>query len=405
MPYLFLLVSFSFFGLWTNNTSTGVRVKLTRSISSVEDCFDLTHEIISPNAVTERLIIKNAENQQTDKLIKFKNTIWNKIITSKDFEDFDDREYFRWLEIYKDSKNTLWNVNPVSIEQKIAVIEIINTKLVPLTIDEKQTITKEMEKLSAYKLRILQTHLRHFDLSSKLTRGDLEEFASDLMIILKGPPVSLMDYFTSNKTQRMNERLMRTIQEDMLLLGLKGIVNRIPERNSYTRLEKSKFLIQKFFQLKIWRYLVMPYDLPWIERVKVPEELLQRILIDGLKTHEQELIAHFKRQGMIDHYERFRIVYKPLAFSVGFYFYYEKFSDKLSGKITETQEEERKRLVNDFINLANQIIGQNGVEVKSADTIKDEHFKRLINSYKEKYKEDPTPEEYEEFHKKAYGPT
>lgn len=397
------MISFSFFGLWTNNTSTNVRIAPARSIASSEDCFELIQQIIGPKSVNVRLQIKNDKSQEEEKLIKFKNNIWNKIITSVDFEDFDDREYFRWMEIYKDANHKLWNVNPISIEQKMAVIEIINLKLVPFSIDEKHKITAEMEKLSAYKLRILQTHLRHFDLSSKLTRNDLEEFASDLMIILKGPPVSLMDYFTSNKTARMNERMMRTIQEDMLLLGLKGIVDRIPERDSYTRLEKSKYLIQKFFQLKIWRYLVMPYDLPWIERVKIPEDLLQRILIDGLMPHEQELMAHFKRQGMIDHYERFRIVYKPLAFSVGFYFYYEKFSDKLSGRINETQEEERKRLVNDFINLANHIIGQNEVQVKSADTIKDEHFKRLINSYKEKYKENPTPEEYEEFHKKAYG--
>ena len=377
----------------------------TRSIASDEDCFNLTQEFIGPLANSERLKIKNAESEEIEKLVKFKNNVWNKIITSVDFEDFDEREYFRWMEIYKDADNKLFSVNPVSIEQKMALIEIINEKLIPLTLNETQSITAEMEKLSAYKLRILQSHMRQFDLSSKLTKNDLEGFASDLMIILKGPPVSLMDYFTSNKTQRMNERMLRTIQEDMLLLGLKGMVDRIPERNSYTKLEKSKYLVQKFFQLKIWRYLVMPYDLPWIERVKVPEELLQRILIDGLKPHEEELIAHFKRQGMIDHYERFRIVYKPLAFSVGFYFYYEKFSDKLSGKISETQEEERKRLVSDFVTLANLIIGQNEIQVKSVDTIKDEHFKRLINSYKEKYKEDPTPEEYEEFHKKAYGPS
>lgn len=373
-----------------------------RSIASEADCKDAALELLGPTARAERLKHKE-ENSEAVELFKLKNSIWNKIITSKDFENFNDEAYFHWMELYKDESSDLWQINPVSVEQKMALIEVINSKLIPLSLGEDRKLTADIEKLSAYKLRILQTHMQDFDLSSKITRTDIESFASDLMIILKGPPVSLMDYFTANKTVRMNERMMRTLQEDMLLMGLRGMVDRIPEKVSYTKLEKSKYMVQNFFQLKMWKYLVIPYDLPWIERVKIPDELLEKILIDGLRAHEQELIVHLRNQGMIDHYERFRKVYKPLAFSLGFYFYYEKFKTKLNGELTENQDKERLRVVNDFKNLAKNILNYSEAPEVTEDSLKDEQFKRLLKSYKDKYNSDPTSKEYEDLHKQVYG--
>ena len=59
----------------------------------------------------------------------------------------------------------------------------------------------------------------------------------------------------------------------------------------------------------------MPYDLPWLEKVNIPEALLENIMINGLESHDKELIAYFQKQNMIDHYERFRKVYKPIVLS------------------------------------------------------------------------------------------
>lgn len=325
-----------------------------------------------------------------------KTSIWNKVVSTSDFNNFNDKEYFKWLEIYKDSANELSKLNPVSIEQKMALIEVINAKLIPTAFHAEKSLTAEAQKLNLLKLKKLQTHMQRFDLSSKLTRDDLESFSADLMIILKGPPMSLLDYFTINKTKRMNERLMRMVQEDMLLIGLKGIVERIPEKESYTRLERGKYLVKRFFQYKIWKYLVIPYDLPWIEKVKIPDELMEKILVDGLDAHDQELITLLNKQGMIDHYERFRKVYKPIAFSVGFYFYFDKFNSNMKGTLNENQEEEKKRLLEEFENLA-QSIQESGIEMnKTEDAMKQEQFKSVVKTFKEKYGEDPTEQELEE---------
>lgn len=335
-------------------------------------------------------------------LFKFRNKIWNKIISNKEFEHFKDSEYLKWQEIYKDSQNDLSRLNPVTLEQKLALIEVINAKT--LVAIEKQTpsLKSDIQKLSALKLKKLSNHLEKMDLTSKLTRDDLEDFSADLFIILKGPPVSLLDYFTRNKSKLMNRRLFRTVQEDMLVMGLKGMLERIPEKNNYSRLEDGKYLLKNFFQLKIWKYMVIPYDLPWFEKLNIPQELLEKILLEGLSRHNEELIAHLKSQNMIDHYERFRKVYRPIAFSAGFIFYYDKFGDKYQDLIKSNQDEEKKELKDAFRNLS-QAINDNYKEEQDDETIlKNEQFNRLVDSYKKEYG-DITPEELEDLKLKVYG--
>ena len=388
------------FGLWSRENMP-VQTNVSRSIAS--DCETMVKEIISPAVQEEKLKNSKALNATNEKIYKLKNSMWNKIISAHEFEHFNDKEYFRWMEIYKDGKNDLSNVNPVSIEQKMALIEVINGRLIPTALSAEKNLSVDAQKLNALKLRKLQMHMLDFDLSSKLTREDLNNFAADLLIILKGPPASLLDYFTKNKTKRMNERLMRIVQEDMLLIGLKGMVERIPEKESYTRLERGKYIVKRFFQYKIWKYLVLPYDLPWIDRVSIPEELLEKIMVDGLDAHDQELIAYLKKQNMIDHYERVRKVYKPIAFSLGFYFYYDKFSDSRSDKLNENQEEEKKKFLEEFNNLAEAIATTSDTTIKTEDTLKEEQFARVLAAFRAKYKEEPTKEEYEDMKFKIFG--
>jgi hypothetical protein len=285
----------------------------------------------------------------------------------------------------------------------MALIEVRNGRLIPTVISPNKILSKDVEKLNFYKLHRLQSLMKEFDLSSKLSREDLSEFASDLLIILKGPPISLMDYFTKDKTVRMNERMMRIVQEDILLIGLRGMMNRIPEKDSYTKLERARYLAKKFFHHKVWRFLVLPYDLPWIESVRLPDELLEKIIVDGLDAHDQELVTFLKKQNMIDHYERVRKVYKPVAFSLGFYFYYDKFNDKMDDKLTKNQEEEKNKFLEEFKNLGDAIKSANANSTKTETMLKDEQFTRVLKAFRDKYKEEPTKLEYEEMKLKIYS--
>lgn len=335
-------------------------------------------------------------------LFKLRNTIWNKIISNSEFDRFNESEYLKWQEIYRDAAN-VEKLNPVTIEQKLALIEVINAKTIMAGNNLSPSLKNDIEKLNALRLKKLSNHLQKMELNSKLTRDELENFSADLFLILKGPPISLLDYFTKNKSKAMNVRLFRTVQEDMLVMGLRGLMNRIPEKEAYTRMENSKYMINKFFQLKIWKYFVIPYDLPWFERLKIPEELLGKILHDGLQAHNEELVAHLKSQNMIDHYERFRKVYRPIAFAAGFAFYYQKFDEKFDETLKANQEEEKRKLLASFSTLADAVNSNFVPEDVSTEKLRHEQFSRLIENFRIEYGEEPTPEEYQELKAKIYN--
>lgn len=333
---------------------------------------------------------------------RFKNSIWNKILHSREFENFDEFEYFRLLEIYKDSTAPvdLMAIAPNSIEQKLALIESIQIKFSHF--QNTPSVQNEIEQLNAYKLKKLQKLMKKFDLNSRLTRNSLEDFSSEFFLLLKGPPLSLLDYFTKNKSARMNERMFRVLQEDILIRGLKGTLERIPERVDYTRLEKAKLYVKKVMKYKVWRYMVLPYDLPWVDRVKISDQLLEKILLNGLNAHQSELIIELKRLNMIDHYERFRKVYRPVAFGVAFYYYYQKYQEEIALEEEKNNEELKKKFIEDFEKLSAAISeGDNGA--KSEKELLEIQYQRVLKNYKERYQSDPTPEEIEELRLKIFG--
>ncbi len=255
------------------------------------------------------------------------------------------------MEIYKDSIGPLSSINPIKIEQKMALIEVINKRLLHSVYLTDKNQTEEGLKLNSYKLAKLQNHMENFDVSIQPSQNDIHNFASDLTIMLKNPPASLMDYFINNKTAKMNVSLIKMLQEDLLLIGLKGVIDRIPDKNHETDFKQAKLIIKTYFQHKIWKSSILSYDLPWLEKVNIPESMLEKIIINGLESHDQELITYFKNQNMIDHYERFRKVFKPIAFSATFYFYFEKHQTV----VEKTKEESIKKIIF-FKNLSQDML-------------------------------------------------
>lgn len=367
------------------------------------DCNDIFLSIIKADIPSD--LRKEASDLELEHF-RFKNSIWNKILSTKDFENFNELEYFRLLEIYKDDsgiQRDLLSMNPVKIEQKLAVIEAIQQRFSSFA--NLPSMREEIQNLNAYKLKKLQRLMKNFDLNSKISRENLESFSSDFFLILKGPPISLLDYFTKNKTLRMNEAMMRTLQEDMLIRGLKGVIERIPEKNNLTHKDLARLYVKRIMKYKIWRFLVVPYDLPWIDRVKISDDLLEKIFIDGLDTHESELIIELKRQNRIDHYERFRKVYRPVAFGVGFYYYYQKYQTQLKqNEATDDAEEVelKKKFMEEFKTLA-ESIHTLSPEEKTENELKEIQFERVLKQFRIQYKEEPTPKEYQELREKIFG--
>ena len=371
----------------------------TRAIATIKTgaCNEAILELILARPVRAEKYTKALRDYQT------KNSLWNKILSAKDFEQFDEVIYFRTLQIYSNEKD-ISLITPISIEEKMALIEIIQNRYayflgIPSLQDELVTLnTKKMHKIISL--------MKSFDPSSRVTRENLESFTSELFLILKGPPVGLLEYFTENKTALMNKRLYRVMQEELLLKGLKSVVYQFPEKTRYNLIEKAKLHIYRIARFKLWRYASLPLDLPFIDQIKLSDELLEKILLDGVDAHSEELITLFRKNNMIDNYERFRKVFRTVAFATAFSFFYQGEKERRENEEKERakrEEEKKQEFLEDFKKIAETITSNSVTKELSEKELKDQQFKRNLEKFKAKYHEAPTAQELEEMRKKIYG--
>jgi hypothetical protein len=246
--------------------------------------------------------------------------------------------------LYSNEKN-LELITPTTIEEKMALIEVIQNNYAYFI--GVPSLKAELASINSKKMKKIFKLFKNFDPSSKVTREDLQNFSSELFILLKGPPVSLLDYFTENKTQRMGRRLYRVIQEEFLVQGLKNIILQFPEKEQYTMIENAKIFIGRVTRNKLWQLTSLPLDLPFINRLDLPSELLEKILLDGIEPHSTALLAHFKKQNMLDHYERFRTAYRTVAFGAFFIYFYHESKHKLYEQRKEAEEEIGRSIISE----------------------------------------------------------
>jgi hypothetical protein len=102
---------------------------------------------------------------------------------------------------------------------------------------------------------------------------------------------------------------------------------------------------------------------------------------------------------MIDSYERFRKVYRTIAFATAFTYFYNEQKEALAKK----DEEKKQDFIDQFKKIAKLISANSDIKEMSVKDLKDEQFKRTLEKFKAKYNEDPTPAEFEEMHQKIYG--
>ena len=329
-----------------------------------------------------------------------KNNLWNKILSTQDFESFDETLYFRSLELYTNEKNFAI-LTPTTIEEKMALIEVIQNQYAYFI--GVPSLKEELATLSTKKLKKIFNLVQKFDPSSAVARENLHNFASELFILQKGPPVALIDYFTENKTARMSRRLYRIAQEELLLKGLNNVIMQFPEKTRYSLKDKAQLYVNRIIRTKIFRLSSLPLDLPFIDQVKLPDELLEKILLEGINAHSEELITHFRKINMIDHYERFRKVYRTVAFGVTFAYFYEETKSTLRKDIDDKEQQDKQNFLDNFKKLATIITSEATPEEKTDQEIKNQQLKRVLDTFRAKYHEDPTPSELQEIKNKIYG--
>jgi Na+/H+ antiporter NhaB len=283
----------------------------------------------------------------------------------------------------------------------MALIEVIQNRYAYFI--SVPSLQSELATLNSKQLKKIITLVNSFDPQNKISRKNIEAFATELFIIQKGPPVSLLEYFTKNKTELMNKRMSRIVQEELLIKGLKNIINQFPEKTRYSFMENAKFHISKIVRSKVWRLAALPFDLPFIDQIRIPDELLEKILLDGIDVHSDELLALFRQQNMIDNYERFRKAYRTIAMATAFAFFLEDMNTHQAELKKEIEASNKQAFFDKFKKISSAITNNSDTSEKTDNEIRDEQFNRTLEKFRAKYNEDPTSTELKEIKLKIYG--
>lgn len=319
--------------------------------------------------------------------------LWEGIKNPRDFESFDEDKYLLALDYYKNKDLQKYSIPPKTLEEKMALIESIQLKFTRNS--SIPSIQEESETLKKAKYKRLQKLFKKFNLDSNLTRDYLSDFSSELYLILKGPPTSVFDYLNKDKTVLMSERYMRILQENMLTYGLSRVVHDFPGKEE-TKLMKVRLFLKKIGKYKIWRYASLPYALPEVSNPVLSDALLEKILLDGLDAHNKDFIIELKNMQLIDHYDRFRKVYRNVAFTVLMYYIYLETMEQRERNEKEAKDKILKGIESLSTNLPE-------VEQRSEEELKEIQMQRVLKDFRAKYKEEPTADEFIQLHKQIFG--
>lgn len=347
LPYLFVCVLGAIITLFESKLEMFTSRNISREIAS--DCTDLISQLIkvSPKNVTPKTTLTIVKAKT------LKGAMWEKLLDPHEFHQFDNIKYANAIKHYSKTQKNLEVVNPKTIEEKLAFIEVLSSKLATDDFKNIMKLSAEIENLSALRLKRMQKLLTKLDLSSKLSTYNIEIFTREFMLILKGPPKKIEDYLLKSNL-KMHSRLTRMVQEDIFRIGLEDMIKRIPAKDNYTKIQNLRHMINKLFEYKIVQLYFLPYYLPKVKAPRIPDELVKKILLEGLDKHESELIAIYKKQNRIDDYENFKKIYTPIAYSIGIFYYYHVATEKIIPFIKEKMDQYKvkEQLDNIFVPMS-----------------------------------------------------
>lgn len=345
-------------------------------------------------------IIKKQDFSLENESYNTQKELWQSINDISEFESFNESLYHSFkdnIEVEKGFKH----INPVTIEEKLALIDVLYARSLGKKVDK--SILLEMIELKKKKLKNLLKLIDSYDFNSKVSREDVSNFTLEIFLILRGSPIGVFDNFAANKSEKMADRIIRMVEEDLFTKGLNGLISQLPEKEQYSFKENARFYINRIIRNKAWKLTALPFDLPLIDQIKLPDELLEKILLDGALEHGEELKPFLNKIKGIDNYNRFRKIYQVIFFGVSFSYFYNLSYEKINAERNKQILAKKDDFFKKFKEMADEITTETRVSKKSDKDIKDEQFNSVLNSFREKYKEDPTPSELVEIKHKIYG--
>lgn len=262
--------------------------------------------------------------------------IWYEFNDIHELQKFKILKYKQAHAFYTKNIDKATLKNPDSLEERIALIEVLTAKLSHLP-----NAQQSLKELNLKQIKRLNSLLKKYDFSHPLYRNKMRDFTAEFYAILYGSPKPIKELLRTSNVN-YETRVIRLLQENLMANGLEGLIQKIPVEQNIKNIHKARLFIEQLFKYRIIQLAAfLPYYLPSFSPIVIEEKLLKKMLLEGIDKHEKELKAVFKKQNRIDDYDSFRKIYTPIAYSIGIYVYYNVITDKVIPYLQEKIDTEK----------------------------------------------------------------
>jgi hypothetical protein len=145
---------------------------------------------------------------------------------------------------------------------------------------------------------------------------DILETAEELTILLYGKRDTISNYFFKSKDQKANDSVRLQVKKQLLEKGLRSFLNSKDTAFKTNAWIKTKKIVHKLILSQFWNWYQIPFGLPSIKDKPISEELLNKIVWNGVSENKKEISEYYKVQGKKETYAIIRQAYSAIALVV-----------------------------------------------------------------------------------------
>lgn len=151
--------------------------------------------------------------------------------------------------------------------------------------------------------------LRRVEVGDISSEKDLLKVSEKFVDILFGRRDILNRYWRKSAPEREIESVRLQIKTQLVYQGLQSFLENQPTDQKLGLWIQTKKTVRKVFQSRAWNWLQVPFNLPAIKNAPIAEDLLFRIVWDGLEAHQEAIHKYFQSQGKRELYTTLSRIY------------------------------------------------------------------------------------------------
>lgn len=224
---------------------------------------------------------------------------------------------------------------------------------------------------------------------------EIENMAAELSLALYGQHDLVDRFFAKSKEQRQRDSTTRLIGEKLLREGLLKFWQETRGEVSQTLWQAIRGRIYRIQKSSILTYILTFPFVP-VKDVQISNDLMTKIILDGYDAHKDEVASALSSQNAREAYSTFRRLYSAVFFGTILAFQGTQIYDGVKAEIArqDVKTENAKKAVSDL---------REGIEegvLRQRREIVEDTLKEMIVEFRQKWGEDPTPDEKEILRKK-----